>query len=173
MKQTALFSLIVLLCVVPSGCQSVRDKMPWKKKSPPPVEILDETKQQMETTPSTGTTAPVDPNAGLRLSGEQRFRDVPLPVNVKEDLQRSYVYESEDLQIGRLVYTSRASIVELAQFYIRECPAAGWKLEKVLEVEGSKQLTFTKPGKHLEVHVQSQGIGRANVLILMLSPSKD
>jgi hypothetical protein len=103
------------------------------------------------------------------LARTQRFKDVPLPSDLRQDLDRTYVYESGSLQIGRLVYTSKASVQELAQFYIRECPAAGWRLDRVLEAEGA-QLIFTKPGKRLEVMVKPQGTARSRLLILNLTP---
>jgi len=105
----------------------------------------------------------------LPLSAEQRFKDVPLPQDAHEDLERTYVYESGTLQIGRMVYTSKASINELAQFYIRECPAAEWKLERALQAGGA-ELLFRKPGKRLDVEIRSQGVGRSQLLVLNLTP---
>jgi len=46
----------------------------------------------------------------------------------KEDADRSYVYESASLQIGRMVYNIHADPNDIANFYIQECPAAGWKV---------------------------------------------
>ncbi len=117
-----------------------------------------------------GIEAPVVPETGLPLSTEQRFDDIPLPVDAREDLDRTYVYESKTLQIGRMVYTSKSSVNELAQFYIHECPAADWTLDNVLQANGAR-LVFSKPGKRLEVIIQPQGVGRSQLLILNLTPT--
>jgi hypothetical protein len=151
--------MIALASAGLTACQS----MPWQNSSAspqPPVELLDDT---------AGVEAPPVQDPGLPLGVEQRFKDVPLPSDVREDQNRSYVYESSTLQIGRMVYTSKASVNELAQFYIKECPAADWKLKSVLQAEGT-QLIFLKPGKRLEVFIKPQGVGRSQLLVLNLTP---
>lgn len=117
--------------------------------------------------------APLLAPPGLRLATDQRFKDIPLPVGVKEDLARTYVYESRTLQIGRMVYSTRASLNELAQFFLRECPAADWKLERVVEAESSKSLYFSKPQKHLEVTIKKLGFGRNRRLTITLTPNEE
>lgn len=113
--------------------------------------------------------APIDNT--LPLAVEQRFSDIPLPADAKEDLERTYVFESDTLQIGRMVYNSKSSVNDLAQFFIRECPVSGWTLQSVMQAEGAA-LHFTKPGKKLDVTVTPQGVGRANLLIVNLTPSE-
>lgn len=158
MKQT-LQALVAMACVLAlQGCQN-GVQVPWQKSAqPPPVEMMD-------------TPAPVGPpESSLPMSPQQRFKDVPLPAGLREDFERSYVYESANLQIGRMVFTSRANVNELANFYIREAPLGGWKLESALQAQGGQTLLFTKPGKRLEVRVQEQGVGRSRLLVLNLTP---
>lgn len=141
-------------------------QMPWQKSSaPPPVELLE------EPTPEPAPVAPLQ--EGLALSPQQRFKDVPLPAGLKEDFERSYVYESTSLQIGRMVYTSKAGVNELANFYLKEAPTAQWVLESALQAEGGQTLIFKKPGKRLEVKVQEQGVPRPRLVILNLTPESD
>lgn len=128
----------------------------------PPVEMLDETAVGEEVLPSA--------EPGLMLAAQQRFPDIPLPANANEDLDRTYVYQAQGIEIGRMVYSSRASVQELAQFYIREMPASDWKLESVTQAESSAALVFTKPGKRLDVSVNAPGVGRARELVLHLVP---
>ncbi|MBI4560280.1 MAG: hypothetical protein HY706_22050 [Candidatus Hydrogenedentes bacterium] len=152
---------LTLMAILLTACET----FPWprKKASTEPV-------AEMETVDmSAGTQAPPVPEPGLPLASEQRFSDVPLPVGVKEDLARSYVFESATLQIGRMVYSTKASVNELAQFYIRECPATDWKLDNVIQAEGA-DLTFKKSGKRLHVTVRDQGMTRGRELILNLTP---
>lgn len=163
MKRAAGIGMLVFpvtVMVMLQACQSM--ELPWQKKSAPPVELLDETKQQ------TGT--PAAPPSGLAVSAKPRFQEVPVPEKAKEDLERSYVYESKDIQIGRMVYDIRADVNEVANFYLENCPAAGWRLESVNEASGGVRILFTKPGKRLEVSVETVGFGRPKRLILHLVP---
>lgn len=121
-------------------------------------------------TEATGKTPPPAEKPGLALSNEQRFSDVPLPAKLKEDSEHSYVFESDTLQIGKMVYKTKASVNELAQFYIRECPAADWKLESMLQSDGV-YMVFIKPGKRLIVSVEEKhGVHPHRVLTLNFTP---
>jgi hypothetical protein len=135
---------------------------PFKKKSNDPLADLD-------TAGSQSYEAPLLEGTGLNLSTDSRFQDVPLPQGVKEDLNKSVIFESSSLQFGHMVYHSKASVNELANFYIRECPAADWKLISSFTAAGH-ELTFTKPGKRLQVHVRDLGVGRSSQLTLRLIP---
>ena len=101
---------------------------------------------------------------------EQRFKDVPLPIGLDEDLERSFIFESPKLQVGRMVYTSRDTIGELTQFFIQECPTAQWELGNVIEAQGAKKLFFTKPGKRMEVLVEGGSFGKGRRVVITLTP---
>ena len=165
-------SLLPIAALLLMSCETT----PWQSRENemPPVELLEEEGE--------GVATASPPEAGLALNTEQRFADVPLPADVRCDTERTYVYESDDLQVGRMVYYSKASIAELsyyrshlglvdelAQFYIKECPAADWKLESVLQADGA-QLLFRKPGKRLSIDIRPQGVARSRLLILNLTP---
>ena len=141
-----------------AGCETT----PWQKNKDSDLPAIEGEMELLEPTP------PVF-DEGLPLSANQRFSDIPLPVGVDEDFDRTYVFESRTMQVGRMVYTSRESVNELAKFYIRECPAADWKLQSSLQAEAI-HLQFSKPGKRLEIRIQPQGVGRHNLLILNLTP---
>ncbi len=147
--------LLTMLLFGNFGCGS----LPWKKKEQqPPVELLDETKQTSDATTSL-------------VPGPQRFPDIPLPDGVKEDFERTYVYQSSNLQVGRMIYTLRSDVNNIVQFYIKECPNHGWKLDNVLQGDGV-QLSFSKPGKKLQVNVRPQGLGRPKQIVLTLTPAE-
>ena len=119
---------------------------------------------------STTSGAPVL-RTGLVPSIQTRFSDVPLPMGIKEDIERTFVYESQSLQIGRLIYTTKSSATEVAQFYIEEAPQHNWKLVNVLRADGT-HLTFEKPDKHMMVLVRPLGVGRGGTqLIITLTPA--
>ncbi|HEX71975.1 MAG TPA: hypothetical protein ENN65_01505 [Candidatus Hydrogenedentes bacterium] len=117
-----------------------------------------------------GVAAPTMPLPGLPLSSDQRFSDIPLPADLHEDHARSFVFESATIQIGRMVYTTKHSVNEVAQFYIRECPAADWRLESVLQAEGV-HLAFRKKDKRLDVSVRTEG--RRQTVVLLLTPDPE
>ncbi len=146
-----------------AGCQT----MPWQRDTMPPVELLEDT----ETSQGTVTAAPPQTPA-LQMAPNQRFKDVPLPMKAKEDLDRSYVYESPSMQVGRMVYTIRAPVNDIAQFYIDACPAADWKLVSVKQGTGGAELLFRKPGKKLEVSILPLGMLRGKRLVLHLVPEQ-
>ena len=154
--------LLVVALALPACNTSNMPTLSWGKKATPD-------QQPIEPVDSAG--APVTPPpTGLQLAPEQRFKDIPLPVGLTEDLERSFVYEAAKLQIGRMVYSSRSSIQDLANFFLRECPTAQWTLEKVLE-GGTKTLLFNKSGKRLEVIVQEMGLAKGRRVIITLLPA--
>lgn len=161
------FTLATLTAaLLAAGCQSN------------PFARNDDTVPVVDGGPGVGTTvepAPMAPMApvetGLPLATNTRFPDVPLPLGVKEDIDRTYVFESGGFRVGRMVYTSRDALADLGQFYIRECPVAGWTMNTAVQAEGI-QLQFMKGGEKLDVSVRSPGVGRANELILHLTPSE-
>jgi hypothetical protein len=132
---------------------------PFARQSQP---VADEPKD------GAGEPMPV-PDTGLALSSEQRFSDIPLPVGLSEDPERTFVYQRPDLAVGRMVYTTRATVAELAQFYLEEAPLAGWEKQSVTQDEGA-ELVFTKPDKRLEVTIRPLSFGRGRRLVLTLLP---
>ena len=160
MKQWMSLLILAIVLAMATGCES----MPYFKRpaaTPPPDSDLYE-----PTSP-----APAPPGTALPMAAEQRFRDVPLPTGLKEDANRSFVYQDAATAIGRMVYTTKAGMNELAQFYIQECPAADWELKHVIEAEG-KELVFHKPGKQLIVQVRDLGVVRGRTLILTMTPTQ-
>ena len=155
-------SILVAVVACTAGCQS----NPFKKQSPAPPADL-----ELEGTDARVSDSPATPESGLKLSTQQRFKDVPLPEGLKEDAERTFVYESPAIEIGRMVYTCRKNPTELAQFYIRECPTAGWELDSVVQADVIT-LNFLKPDKKLRVTITDLGVGRGTELVLLLVPEE-
>ena len=95
-----------------------------------------------------------------------RFSDVPLPEGVKEDIERSYVYENATLQVGRMIYEVDSSSTNVAQFYIVEAPKHGWQLVSMLQ-SGGAQMMFQKPGKEMWVVVTPKGMMSKNTRLVV------
>jgi len=166
MKQLVGISIVLMLML--SACES----MPWQNKSAEPVAQLDSKAPADAKDTKAPYEAPLIPESGLTLSMDQRFKDIPLPVGLKEDPDRTFIYQSASLQVGRMVYTTRASMNDLVAFFNRECPTSGWKLQDVLEADG-KRLVFTKAGKRMEVQVQNMGISIGRRVSITLRPDAD
>lgn len=139
-----------------TGCQT----SPFQKSDDPPVELLDDK--------TSGDVQIREP--GLIPAMARRFRDVPLPQGLREDTDRSFVYDSKTTQVARMVYSTKDSISELAQFYIRQAPTEGWKLVSTTQVDKSVNLLFTKPGRRLDVKASRQRVGRSNQLVILYLP---
>jgi len=166
MERVLSIFILGLLLFSSVGCQS----SPWKKDTMPPVELLDETKA------ATGSTAMQSASArpdSLQMATGQRIKDIPLPLKAKEDPDRTYVYESNTMQLGRMVYTVRASVNEIAQFYIDNMGAAGWERVDLNQSEGGTRILYRKPGKKLDIMVQPLGALRGQRLIIHLVPDMD
>ena len=154
---------VAIICaVIATGCQTGN---PFAKSStPPPAELMD----SGDTLPPSASSAP-PPEPGLALSASQRFADVPLPQGVTEEFDKTFVYEDANIQIGRMVYSTKSSVNDLAQFYIRECPTADWKLQNVIQADGA-DLLFLKANKRLKVTVRDLGMTKGRQLILTVTP---
>jgi hypothetical protein len=157
-------ALGLALVVMVTGCQSNNQSAEtYDSASGTSLEPLDD---------STGyENFPLTEPLGLTLSSTLRFADVPLPVGAIENRDHSYVYQSPKLQLGRMVYNSKASVNELAQFYLTQCPLMGWSLENVVEANGA-YLLFEKPDKRLVITIQKSRFKRGSEFVLQFSPKE-
>ncbi len=155
MKYAAIVTM-VLAVVVLTGCETT----PFQKSDKPPVELLDSNDSG-----GTSITAP-----GLIPAMARRFKEVPLPEGLREDTERSFVYDSKSTQVARMVYYTKDSLSELARFYIKYAPEDGWKLISTTQVDESVTLLFGKPGRRLDVTASRQGVGRSNRLLVLYLP---
>lgn len=158
------FAAILLAGYLLAGCES----MPFKTDDKPPVKLLSDSEKGSYTPPPGADSSP-----GLVPSPHKRFNEIPLPEDLREDTQRSFVYDSRSVKIGKMVYYSKATINELAQFYISNAPQEGWNLVSTTQSEDSVLLFFVKPGKRLNVESKRGGVGRSNELILNYLPAEE
>ncbi len=160
MKNVIVLVLVsVVACTI--GCQSMEN--PFRRQAPAPPPDLELEGRASQT--------PAVSEPGLKLSPQQRFADVPLPEGVKENAERTFVYEGRGLQIGRMVYTTRKRAADLAQFYVRESPTAGWQLDNIVQADVIN-LYFSKPDKTLRVTITNLGVVKGRELVLLLVPKE-
>ena len=161
---------IIALCVVVMmvGCTS----LPWQQGGEAPPVYFEEELSVEPMTEFYPESLVEEPVARLGAAPYRRFSDMPLPAGAKEDVERTYVYESSSLQIGRMIYTAKGTLNELAQFFIEEYKVEGWTLKSVLRAEGA-DLSFSKSGKRLRVTIApSLRTTRGRQLTLNLAPAE-
>lgn len=164
---------MLVIALAAAGCQT-NPFQPKKSDELTPLDPIESTPLESDTAaPSTpkagGIEAPIPPESGLMMAVEQRFSDIPLPANARQVPERTYVFESGTLQVGRMVYVSKAALSELAQFYIKQLPAADWVRESLTESDRVR-MVFTKPGKRLDIEIAEQGVSRPRILVINLQP---
>jgi len=156
--------ILLTMGLLLTACQTTG--WPWQRQpqpapAPPPDDVatLDE--------------APPPPEPGLQLSPDQRFPDIPLPIGVNEEPKATYVFQNSSLAVGRMVYTTKATMNELAQFYMKECPREDWSLKNLTQTS-TVVMTFEKPGKRLLVTINELSVTKAvtgaRELVLELQP---
>lgn len=148
------WKLLLAVLVILPACNT---PMPWQKQSQNP---------SGEYNPLLAGPAAAP---GLALASDSRFKDIPLPVGLSEIPERSFVFQSDTLEIGRMAYSTRAPINDLVGFFDRECKSKGWSLVRVLEAE-AKTLEFTMPGKKLSVSVQDKGFAKGRLVTITFTP---
>lgn len=160
-------SLVLLMVagIAVTGCQSVNWRF-WESSSPPPPELVGV--EELGGDPAV-TDLPAEPT--LRVATSRRFDDIPLPAGVNKSDERSYVFQNSSLRIGRMVYSSRAPMSELVKFFSKECPAADWMLNAVLDAEGTQTLTFTKGTELLQIIVKDNGTLRGREIEIHVTPN--
>jgi len=91
-----------------------------------------------------------------------RFEDVPIPRSLAIEKKESFIYESEAIKTGILVYGGKAKVGELAHFFKENMVTHGWKLVSNFEREDAL-LTFSKPGWGCVITILPTGMKRAKV----------
>jgi hypothetical protein len=91
-----------------------------------------------------------------------RFEDVPMPRSLEIDKGESFIYESEAIKTGILVYSGKAKVGDLARFFKENMGTHGWRLVSNFERHDAL-LTFTKPGWGCVITILPTGMERAKV----------
>jgi len=91
-----------------------------------------------------------------------RFEDVPIPRSVSIEKKESFIYESEAIKTGILVYVGKAKVVELANFFKENMANHGWKLVNNFERDDAL-LNFNKPGWVCVITILPVSMDRAKV----------
>ncbi len=91
-----------------------------------------------------------------------RFEDVPIPRSLEINKDESFIYESQAIKTGILVYKGKATVGDLAHFFKENMGTHGWRLVSNFERHDAL-LTFNKPGWGCVITILPTGMERAKV----------
>ena len=91
-----------------------------------------------------------------------RFEDVPIPRSLSIEKKESFIYESEAIKTGILVYVGKAKVRELANFFKENMVSHGWELVSNFERDDAL-LNFNKPGWGCVITILPSGMERSKV----------
>ena len=66
---------------------------------------------------------------------------------------KSFIYESGNIKVGRLVFRGRASVKDIVSYYKATLPDKGWEPLTITVYGKSAELTFTNPSEVLQIQV--------------------
>ena len=93
-----------------------------------------------------------------------RFPDMPLPVGVDFDMDRTLVFGADDSWFGRLVINSSHSVNEMFDFYKQKLPEFGW--QEITSIRAAiSVLTFSRQDRVTTIQVQSGTLLGSEVFI--------
>jgi hypothetical protein len=81
---------------------------------------------------------------------------------------KSFIYESGNIKVGRLIFTGNASVKDVVSYYKATLPEKGWEPVAITIYGDSAQLTYVTPTQFLQIEVKkSYG---TTYLIISLGP---
>ena len=83
-----------------------------------------------------------------------RFPDMPLPIGVDFDMDRTLIFGGDDIWFGRLVINSSHSANDMFDFYKQKLPEFGW--QEITSIRAAiSVLTFSRQDRIATIQVQS------------------
>ena len=83
-----------------------------------------------------------------------RFPDMPLPIGVDFDMDRTLIFGGDDIWFGRLVISSSHSANDMFDFYKQKLPEFGW--QEITSIRAAVSvLTFSRQDRIATIQVQS------------------
>jgi hypothetical protein len=88
-----------------------------------------------------------------QLKDEILGESVPIYPGFEIVPSKSFIYESGNIKVGRLVFRGKASVKDIVSYYKSTLPDKGWEPVAVTIYGKSAQLTFTTPNQLLQINV--------------------
>jgi hypothetical protein len=81
------------------------------------------------------------------------FDNVPIYPDFEFVPEKSFIYESGEIKIGKLVFKGNASIDEVVNYYKATLPEEGWKPISISIFGKEANMTYTTSNRVLQVYV--------------------
>jgi hypothetical protein len=91
-----------------------------------------------------------------------RFEDIPVPPGMTLDRKESFIYETNAIKTGLLIYEGKGEMENLASFYKQQMPKFQWRLLSKFQ-HHSIMLTFTKEGWACVIYLLPMESGLARI----------
>jgi hypothetical protein len=87
---------------------------------------------------------------GIPLAADFRIADIPVPAGFTFDRDDSFVFQNSQIDVGRIQYSGKEEMGDVAQFYLDEMARYNWTLLHVTEYSAIIMF-FDKPDKSCQV----------------------
>jgi len=112
------------------------------------------------TTQQEGATVITQEEVKAEILGDS----VPIYPGFKLVPTKSFIYESGDIKVGRLVFVGKASVKDVVSYYKNTLPEKGWEPVAITIYGNSAELTFTTPEQFLQIEVK-KGFSETTLII--------
>jgi len=82
--------------------------------------------------------------------------------------QKSFIYESGNIKVGRLVFRGDAKVKDIVSYYKDVLPQQGWEPVAITIYGNQASLTYVTPDKTLQIQVTKDFSG--TILVIQIGP---
>ena len=104
-----------------------------------------------------------------QVSPTFRFEDVPVPPTMELDTKQSFVYESNAVRAGVLIYRGNEKYEELLRFFRENLKQYNWRQVSSFEHDGAL-LNYEKPGWSLSIEIRREF--SSSLLVIRYGPKQ-
>ena len=87
------------------------------------------------------------------------FGDIPIYPGFKLIYDKSFTYQSGDIKVGKLVFSGKAKLMDVVDFYKKSLPELGWELVSAFTYEKSAFMDFLSEDRSLQINVKKEFSG--------------
>ena len=106
-------------------------------------------------------TAPVQEQ---KIKSDLLEENIPIYPGFHLIPEKSFIYESGNVKVGRLVFSGDASVKDVVSFYKSTLPENGWEPLTMTVYGKSAEMTFTNPQNVLQIQVK-RGFGETYLTV--------
>ncbi len=96
-----------------------------------------------------------EPGTEQQVATSYRFEDIPLPPGMILNRKESFLYETQVIKTGFLVYEGKGEMEKLSTFFKQQMPKYQWRLVSNFEFQ-NVMLIFSKEGSNSVITILPQ-----------------